>query len=259
MTAFLADGSEWLTAWGSVATGVGALVAVGVTVWLARRDRQRNEASRRQDLARHESELAEERTRAAQDRADAERRLREEREFAEVLRRTERQRECVAGLLGAIGGLMPYWDAVPNLYGDPDWKPGEQPTREIAPYRQMECREVLRALKLAVDTQLVGLGDERAAEQCRMLAHLAQTAARGVPRDLRVRAGQDLRRYAIFVRTSLGNLIEAGQSLDPGAPQFPLLKRMPVHDTPWHPTSAAPGWTEAIRQEPDDPFYGPAD
>ncbi len=90
-----------------------------------------------------------------------------------------------------------------------------------------------------------------------MLVYLAQGAARGVPRDLRVRAGQDLRRYAIFVRLSLESVSEAGEGLDPGAPACPVLERMPAHDSPWHPSKPACGWDEAIAREPDDPFYQP--
>ena len=164
----------------------------------------------------------------------------------------------MSGLLTAIAELMPYFDVVPNLYKDPEWKPGERPAKETGP-RWLECDRVLRALRHAADVQVAGLGDERAAGQCRMLVHLAQSAAHGVPRDLRARAGQDLRRYALFVQVSLAAVREDGQGVDPGAPEAPLLRRMPAHDPPWHPANPVPRWNDAVAREPDDPFYHPAD
>jgi len=153
---------------------------------------------------------------------------------------------------------MPYIDAVPNLRGDPEWKPGEQPAKETG-LRGPDCDQALRTLRDAADVHTAGLGDERAARQYRMLVHLVQTAACGVPRDLRVRAGQDLRRYALFVQASLAAVSKHGQSIDPGIPECPQLKQMPVHDTPWHPANPVPEWVEAIAREPGDPFYHPAD
>jgi hypothetical protein len=250
--------TDWLTAWGSVVTGAGAVIAVGVTIWLARRDRQRSDRERAEDRKRYEAQLAEERERAARDREDAERRLREERAHAAQVRHRDRQQASVSGLLTPIAGLLPLIDVVPNLHGDLEWKPGERPARETGP-RWLECDQALLALRHAADVQLAGLGDKRAAGQYRMLVHLAQTAARGVPRDLRARAGQDLRRYALFVQASLAAVSEDGKSIDPGAPDFPLLRRMPVNDTPWHPANPVPGWNDAIAQEPGDPFYRPAD
>lgn len=260
--------ADWLGAWGSVVTGVAAIVAVFVTVWLASRDRKRAESARIDDLARHEREMAEERDRAARDRADAERRfaveverserqVRDERDYAENVRRREGRQASVAGLLGAIAGLMPYLDAVPNLYGDPGWKPGQQPAKETGP-RWLECQEAMRSLRYGADVQSIGLGDDRAAEQVRMLVHLVQTAAGGVPADLRVRASCDLRRYALWVRVSLENLSNTGQSLDPGAPEVPVLTRMPPHDSPWDPSTGSEAWNLAVQREPGDPFYLPA-
>ena len=121
--------ADWLTAWGSVATGTGAVIAVGVTVWLARRDRQHSDRERADDRKRYEAQLAEEREGAKQDRQDAERRLREERAHAELLRRRDRQQASAGGLLAAIAGLMPFIDVAPNLYGDPEWKPASGPRR----------------------------------------------------------------------------------------------------------------------------------
>jgi len=239
--------ADWLIAWGTVGLGVVTVLGLGVTMFLAR--------AARLSAARA---LADERERARGDREDAERRLRDERAHAELVRRRDRQQESVAGLLGAIASLMPFWEAVPNLYRDPEWKQGELPARERDPWRRKECEDALRALRYAADAQLSGLGAARAAEQFRMLVYLAQGAARGVPRDLRVRAGQDLRRYAIFVRLSLEGLSDAGEGLDPGVPACPVLERMPVHDTPWYPSKVAPGWAEAVAREPDDPFYQPA-
>jgi hypothetical protein len=250
--------ADWLTAWGSVVTGAGAIVAVGVTVWLARRDRRRSDRERAGDRERYEVQLAEERERAKRDREDAERRLRDERAHAERVRRRDRQQASAGALLAAIAALMPFMDTVPNLYRDPEWKPGERPAKETGP-RWLECDQALRALRYAADVHLAGLGEERAFRQYRTLVHLAQTAAGGVPRDLRVRAAQDLRRYALFVQASVTAVSEEGQSVDPGKPEFPLLTRMPVHDTPWHPTNPVPGWTDAIAAEPGDPFYHPAD
>jgi len=111
--------ADWLGAWGSVVTGVGAIVAVFVTMRLASRDRKRSENARIDDLDRHERELGGERDRAARDREDAERRFREEverserqvrdeRADAERVRRRDRQQESVAGLLGAIAGGMTF-------------------------------------------------------------------------------------------------------------------------------------------------------
>jgi hypothetical protein len=259
---------DWLAAWGSVVTGVAAIVAVFVTVWLAGRDRERTEGARNDDLARHNREMTVERDRAARDRADAERRfaveverserqVRDERDYAENVRRREGRQASAAGLLGAIAGLMPYLDAVPNLYRDPEWKPGQQPAKETGP-RWLECQEAVRSLWYAADVQAIGLGDDRAAEQVRTLVHLVQTAAAGMPADLRIRASYDLRRYALWVRVSLENLSNTGQSLDPGAPEVPVLTRMPPHDPPWHPSTGSEAWKLAVQREPGDPFYLPA-
>jgi hypothetical protein len=250
--------ADWLTAWGSVVTGVGAVIAVGVTVWLARRDRRLSNDERTEDRRRYEAQLAEERERAARDRDDAERRLREERALAAQVRRQDRQQESASGLLAAIAGLMPLIDAVPNLRGDPEWTRGERPAKETGP-RWLECDQALRALRYAADVHMAGLGDERAAGQYRMLVHLAQTAAGGVPRELRARAGQDLRRYALFVQASLVAVSKHGQGIDPGVPECPQLKRMPVNDAPWHPANPVPEWNDAVEREPGDLFYHPAD
>ena len=91
------------------------------------------------------------------------------------------------------------------------------------------------------------------------LVHLVQTATEEtIPEDLRKRAGIDLCRYALWVRVSLENLIATGESLDPGIPACPNLRRMPAHDTPWSPAAPAEAWVEGIKQEPGDPYFFPA-
>jgi hypothetical protein len=254
----LADGSAvagWLTAWGTVATAVGAVIAVAVTVALARRDRRR-----------HASEMKEEFKRADRDRADAEQRfqeevsrsekqVREEREYADAVRRHERQQESLARLLATIADLMPWWDEVPNLYSDPN----PMSRSQIQRARWAECAEAIRSLRSAVHAQLAWVSDARAAEQCRTLAHLVQTASRGIPGEVRERTAQDLRRYAIYVRVSLERVSNGEESLDPGSPDVPVLGRASSQTAPWCPENAPFEWTEAIRQEPGDPSYQPAD
>lgn len=274
--------ADWMTAWGTLFTAIGALIAVAVTVWLAARDRRDGENARKQERVRHDRELAEERERSARDRDDAERRLKEERAYAEVLRRSDRQEASVGGLLDRIAGLMPFWSAVPGLYQEISlarmptsavmwWLPtlggplAEQETKSQDARNAarlpilMQAWEAVRSLSRGGHSEIWGLADARAAEQYRKLVHLVKTAAAGhIPDDLRKRAGQDLRRYAIWVRVSLENLTETGQSLDPGIPPWPDLTRMPVHDTPWQPSNPSQAWQLAILQEPGDPAYLPA-
>ena len=61
------------------------------------------------------------------------------------MRRRDRQQASAGGLLAAIAALIPFVEAVPNLYRDPEWKPGERPAKETGP-RGLECNQALRAL-----------------------------------------------------------------------------------------------------------------
>lgn len=54
------------------------------------------------------------------------------------------------------------------------------------------------------------------------------------------------------------SLTATGQSLDPGVPQWPDLRRLPVDDPPWQPSIPSQAWQLAILREPGDPAYLPA-
>jgi hypothetical protein len=257
--------ADWMTAWGTLATAVGALVAVWVTVHLAAKDRRVSEKARTEDLERYKQGLAEERDRSARDRADAERRLTEERVYAEELRRRDRREASVGGLLSRIAGLMPFFDVVPGLnlaadlasLPDPLGFPGGRSSAR-AP-KLLEAREAVRWLSHGGHAEVWGLGDARAASQYRKLVHLVDTAVgENLPDDLYERAGRDLRRYGLWVRISLESLIETGQSLDPGIHAWPDLMRIPLDDAPWQPSNVAEAWRPAILQEPGDMAYLPA-
>jgi hypothetical protein len=230
------------------------MVAVAVTVVLARRDRQSHTRELNEQLRRADQDREAAKQRFQEEVERSERQVREERQDADRVRRDERQQESLARLLEAIAELMPWWDEVPNLYSDATPMSRSQVQRA----RWGECIEAVRSLRSAVHAQLAWVADARAAEQCRRLAHLVQAASRGVPGDVRARTGQDLRRYAIFVQVSLEHVAAGKESLDPGAPEAPLLGRMPVNDTPWYPTNTPPEWAETIRREPGDPSYLPA-
>jgi hypothetical protein len=273
--------ADWMTAWGTLFTAIGALVAVAVTIWLASRDRRDGEKARIEERARHERELAEERKRSAQDREDAERRLAEERTHAEELRRRDRREASVGGLLGRIADLMPFCSVVPGLYQAIYSSRTTFPTDLLSlgitgPFTEQEAKsrearetvrratlmeawEAVRSLARGGHSEIWGLGDTRAAEQYRKLVYLVLSATTGnIPADLRVRAGKDLRRYALWVRVSLETLTETGHSLDPGIPPWPDLTRMPANDVPWQPSIPSQTWQLAILQEPGDPAYLPA-
>ena len=120
----------------------------------------------------------------------------------------------------------------------------------------LEAQGAVQSLAFGKHSEVSGLGDARAARQYSDLVHLVQTATgESIPEDLRKRAGIDLCRYALWVRVSLENLIVTGESLEPGVPACPNLTRMPVHDTPWNPSTPLEAWVEAIKQQPGDPFF----
>jgi len=275
--------ADWMTAWGTLGTAVVAVAALLVTMWLAWRDRQRDEAirneekkrhddeldaerdrherERAEDLARYERGLAEERERSERDRADAERRLKDEREHAEKVRQHDRREAAVDGLLGRIAGLMPFFESVPGLnwavavgttpspFGAPDYSPERAS-------RLLEVQAAVRSLAYGGHAEVWGLGDEQAVNQYRKLVHLVESATGdSVPTELHERAAKDLRRYALFVRVSLESLTRTGASLDPGLPPWPDLRRVPTDDALWQPANLPPEWHMAIMQERGDPAY----
>jgi hypothetical protein len=267
--------ADWLTAWGTLGTALFAVAAVVVTIVLAARDRRDARMLRIEDQRNHELELGEERLRSARDlaeeqerslrdREDAERRLRDERAFAESVRLRERREVAVGALLGRIALLLPHCDQVPGLWRTLAIAQASEQSRfplrlgsPVGPL--LETGSAVESLALGKHSEVWGLADARAARQYADLVHLIQTATGdSIPEDLRKRAGIDLCRYALWVRVSLENLIATGESLDPGIPACPNLRRMPAHDTPWNPSTPSEAWVEAIKQQPGDPFFFPA-
>lgn len=238
--------ADWLTAWGTLGTAVFAVAAVVVTIVLAARDRKNHELELGEERLRFARELAEAQERSLRDREDAERRLRDERAFAEDMRLRERREAAVGALLGRIAALLPYCSGVPGL----GYAGG------LARETLVEAQSAVQSLAHGKHSEVWGLGDARAARQYADLVHLVQSAVgESIPKDFRKRAGIDLRRYALWVRVSLESLVATGKSLDPGIPAFPNLKRTPVHDTPWQPSTPTEAWVEAIKQQPGDPFF----
>jgi len=77
----------------------------------------------------------------------------------------------------------------------------------------MECLKAVRALQAGMHADVAGLSDARAADQYRDLARRITDAAPRLDEDSAEGTSDDLRLRALFVRESLVNLIEHGQSL----------------------------------------------
>jgi hypothetical protein len=142
-----------------------------------------------------------------------------DRRQAEAARRRDRQQDSAQRLLGRIAGIMPYFGLIPGVFQSSSTPPGH-PAHDP---RAMECLNAVRALQSGVYADMAGLSDARAAEQYRELVRRVLAAAPGVDEGMGELTSRALRLCAIFVRESLENLIEDGQSL-PGQTSLPSLE-----------------------------------
>lgn len=167
-----------------------------------------------------------------------------DRRRADRERRRERQQDAARRLLTLISQLIPHMWLVPavhfsySAYG---------PAAGISPLSPQVAAAAYE-LEYGAHAEVAGIGDARAAQQYRKLARLVMNAADGIPGADGRRIAGDLLRYALFVRVSLENVIENGQSLDPGNSDAPRLDR-PKEDTDlWEPEHKPTSWLEAVKR-----------
>jgi len=139
-----------------------------------------------------------------------------DRRNAEAARRRDRQQDSAQRLLGHVAGIVWYFRLIPGIY---QWVT----TDLLNNPRALGCLNAVRALETGMYADISGLGDARAAGQYRQLVSHVLAVAPGVDEGMGERTSKALRRSAVFVRESLQNLIEYGQSL-PGQTSFPSLE-----------------------------------
>lgn len=213
--------TDWITGIGTVALAFATVVTLIATVWITTTDRRR----------------------------------------ADDVQRRVRQEDAASRLLGRVAELIQCVSMVPAALAE-----SQHPNPDAE-----KARQVVQALEYGAHAEVVGLGDARAAEQYRDLAILTLwvasiSATRNGPPggdnrvgvfDYTSRVRINLRRYALFVRVSLENLIEYGQSLDPGDPMLPDLDWVSEDGKLWMPAPTPRAWLSAVRLEPDDPLAYP--
>jgi hypothetical protein len=175
-----------------------------------------------------------------------------DRRRADRERRRDRQQDAARRLLGLMSALIPHMWVVPGVHlaaVSPFMnRPGANPlTGQVA--------AAVFELEYGAHAEVAGLGDARAAGQYRELARLTMDAAVGIRGVDGRRVAGDLRRYALFVRVSLENLIENGQSIDPGNPAAPKLDRPGDQTDLWEPEHKPQPWLDALKREVNDPLY----
>lgn len=214
--------TDWLTGVGTIALALATVLTLIVTVYITTTDRRR-----------------------------ADKRLVQEAK----LRRKERRDDAAMGLIGRTAAVIPYVLMIPAALH-----------RDCGPETDM-VRQAIRALEYGAHTDVLAIDDERAADQYRNLASLSSWVASNdisqqVPADTEQsdiadgyvnyadRVPVDLLSYAFFVRMSLENLVQTGQSLDPGEPACPDLT--PDRYGPrriWQPANPPPGWRKIIPKD----------
>ena len=129
-----------------------------------------------------------------------------DRRNAEAARRRDRQQDSAQRLLEHVAGIVWYFRLIPGIY---QWVT----TDLLNNPRALGCLNAVRALETGMYADISGLGDARAAGQYRQLVSHVLAVAPGVDEGMGERTSKALRRSAVFVRESLQNLIEYGQSL----------------------------------------------
>jgi hypothetical protein len=142
-----------------------------------------------------------------------------DRRKAETTRRRDRQQDSAQRLLGRIAGIVPYFGLIPGIFQSSSTQPGH---RAYNP-RAVAALNAVRALEAGMYADMTGLGDARAADQYRELVRRVMAAAPGVDEDMGEHTSEALRLCAVFVRESLENLLDGGQSLR-GQTSFPGLE-----------------------------------
>lgn len=264
------EAGDPLTGWATVGLAVVAVATLMYSVIATKRDRKdadrRIQEQRDYDSQRAQRDHADAEARLEAERRAADQRLADERLHTEKTRQRERQQDSATRLLVRIASLLPLMNWVPNvlhIVGGGPVRVGEE---------HFEAERAVEGLRFGGFADLPGLRDVRATEQYRKLVHLVLTAARneheksGTDPEVRHERSKlvalDLWRYATFVRVSLENLIEQGESLDPGEGgagiSFPMLNRGPGDRSLWSPTNVPQSWQDAISNDPADPQYRPA-
>ncbi len=210
--------TDWLTGLGTSALAFATVMTLIVTVWITTTDRRRAEERQRREVD---------------------------------LQRQEKKNDAIRELIGRIAELIPYIHIISAVFVD-----DRGPETEKA-------RQAVRALEHGVHTQVSAIGDDRAADQYRNLAYWSSwVASRDISRLVAhtdqlngadgyvaytERVPIDLISYALFVRMSLENLIEKGQSLDPGEPACPdLTPDLVGPRRPWEPENYPQKWRKDI-------------
>lgn len=170
-----------------------------------------------------------------------------DRRNAESARRRDRQQDSAQRLLGRIAGIVPYFLLIPGVFQSRSAPFGNLPYNP----RALECLNAVRALEAGIYADMAGLGDTRAADQYRELVRRVLAAAPGVDEDMGERTSEALRLSALFVRESLENLIEHGQSL-PGQVSSPSRADPSGRQVPERPGPAE------LHAEPGDRVEGPS-
>lgn len=266
----IADPPNWtdkLSAWSSVLASVFALIAIGITVWFAVRDRRRSEALRREDLAA-----------AAQAATEADQRLREEREAADRRLIAERadwdrrqvrdwQAAATLSLLERIARLEPFINHLST------W---QNPNLDMGATGSEARKAALAAidhLQQGAYSDALALGSEQGATLYRELVALVVSVqptldgfARQDPQPAVSEAARlcslHVRRYSRYVRLWLCQLIDEGQIPERAVRPFPPTVDAPVlggtlSGMVWTPVEVPVGWWEDTRTDPDDPAFTP--
>ncbi|MER7850618.1 hypothetical protein ABTZ03_42570 [Kitasatospora sp. NPDC096077] len=268
---FLADSSKWtdeVSAVGTLAGAVFAMVAIIATMVLALRDRDRSNKLREEDQRQAARDRADSDQRLREEREAADRRLREEREAADRRQVRDWQAENAIALLHRIADLHPHLAFLAThlpAFDRLDLVVGE------------DLRGAVGSLQRGAHSEALALGSPVGTVLYRNLVHMVMSleptvreALDRLPSDAeraeawavgKVRLETDLRRYSRYVRLWLCELIEKGEILsEPQQAQtavgdLPHLGGVWPPRSPWTPQVPPPGWSEDTDLDPADPQF----
>lgn len=273
-----AEQPKWTDVWsayGTVGAAAFAVLAVGVTIWLAHRDRKNSERLRQQDAAAAAAQRAEDLARATQDRleadqrlrderVDADRRLREEREDRDRRQARDSQIAAARALLNRLASFhvnqdMLLWPSSKNVE---DWS-----------LRLRAERSVIDDLRAGAYSEALALGSPQGLALYRNLVSLVvsvrDTLGRYVDeaemggdelQDVADAIAPNLRRYARYVRLWISQIVESGTIPDDAVGPDGMPADMPIlgdFSPVWTPRILPPGWTEDVATDPNDPQFAP--
>lgn len=265
--------TDELTAWGTVGLAAVTVVALIVTIVLARRDRNDARERLEAEQRRAEADRADSDRRLREEREAADQRLRDERALADLRQVRERQIANASALIQRISTLVPHIEVAAH-------PPMIDPRQKTS--AQAECDLAIRSLQEGARTEALALSNPAATKLYMTLTHLVVSARSGkwveqlteragghlVPEQrtaARDRVARDLRNFARYVRLWIAALIDGAEIpedvLGPfesaGSPLVPILGAE-SHSPGWAPQSFPPRWNEDQQVDPDDPQFRPA-